>query len=73
MNYFGITRAGASDDISFQLDKNPLTESGVVLNTGARGISGDAYSKPNKLTAHLNANTFKVQESTDDNGVPVEI
>lgn len=73
VNYFGITRAGASDDISFQLDKNPLTESGVVLNTGARGISGDAYSKPNKLTAHLNANTFKVQESTDDNGVPVEI
>ncbi len=73
VSFFGVSLCGASDDITIQLDKNPLTTNSEVINTGAKGISGVAYSKPNKLAAHLEANTFTVQQSTDDNGIPVEI
>ena len=73
VSFFGVSLCGASDDITIQLDKNPLTTNSEVVNVGAKGISGVAYSTPNKLSTHLEANTFKVQQSTDDNGIPVEI
>ncbi len=73
LGFFGTSAAGATDDIYFQVDRNPLTTTNAVINYSAKGISANSYSVHNKLASNISANTYEVKELTDDNGIPVEI
>lgn len=70
---FGVSSAGAQNDVVFQLSESPLTSKETVNTVRSSGISRSSYPTPDKFQKNLEKNTFTITAQTDENGVPLEM
>ena len=80
VSFFNIAEAGSAEDISLQLQVNPLTSVDTTTTETvsttyhySAGIKQVCYSDRNDSEKALSANTFLITEQASDEGVPVEL